>query len=306
MAKLRGAFTALVTPMKDDGEVDYDGWQMLIDFQITHGIAGLVPLGTTGETPTLTEDEELVLAEIAVAAMKTARRQTSRPLPLILGAGSNSTKDAVRYVERAQKAGADYALVVTPYYNKPSDEGIFRHFEEVNKVGLPIIVYNIAGRTGKNISTPLLARIADLPNIAGVKEASGSISQIMEVIEQIVPNHPDFTVLSGDDALMLPLVAAGGDGVISVVSNVAPSEVAEMTNAALCGDFETARKLHYRLLPFMKAAFIETNPGPIKAALAKKGLPSGALRLPLVRVTSASEKLITEAMIQSGLCVSSV
>jgi 4-hydroxy-tetrahydrodipicolinate synthase len=297
MAKVQGAFTALITPMKTDGEIDYEGWQTLIDFQISHGITGLVPLGTTGETPTLTEDEEMRLAEMALLACKSANRK----VPVILGAGSNSTKDAVRYVERAQKVGADYALVVTPYYNKPSDEGIFRHFQEVGKVGVPIIIYNIAGRTGKNISTPLLARIADLPNIAGVKEASGSITQIMEVIEQIVPRHPDFTVLSGDDALLLALVGAGGDGVISVVSNVAPSEIADLTGAALRGDFVTARKLHYRLLPFMRAAFIETNPCPIKFALAKKGLPSGALRLPLVPVTPASEKAIIKAMKQSGL-----
>jgi 4-hydroxy-tetrahydrodipicolinate synthase len=297
MTKLRGAFTALITPMKADGEVDYDGWQALLNFQIAAGITGLVPLGTTGETPTLTEDEEHQMADMAMAARKSA----GRALPIVLGAGSNCTKDAVRYVERAQRFGADYALVVTPYYNKPSDEGIFRHFEAVSKVGIPILVYNIAGRTGKNISTPLLRRIADLPNIAGVKEASGSVSQMMEVIEQIVPEHPDFTVLSGDDALTIPLIGAGGDGVISVVANLAPKEIAAMTGAALKGDFDTARKLHYRLLPFMRAAFIETNPCPIKFAMNRKGLPSGGLRLPLVPVTQASEQAIGDALRQSGL-----
>jgi 4-hydroxy-tetrahydrodipicolinate synthase len=297
MAKLRGAFTALITPMKQNGDVDYDGFSSLVDFQIKQGVDGIVPLGTTGETPTLAEDEEEELAKIAVELAK----KGPRSVPVILGAGSNSTKDAVRYVERAQRLGADYALVVTPYYNKPSDEGVYQHFKETAKVGLPVIVYNIAGRTAKNISTPLLARIAELPNIAGVKEASGSVAQMMEVIETIVPARPDFTVLSGDDALTLALIGIGGDGIISVVSNAAPAEIAAMTRAALNGDFASARKIHYKLLPFIRAAFIETNPAPVKWACAKKGFPAGALRLPLVPVTSASEKIIEDAMRQSGL-----
>ena len=208
---------------------------------------------------------------------------------------------SVRYVSRAKALGADYALVVTPYYNKPSDEGILRHFEAAACVGIPIIVYNIAGRTGKNISVPLLARIAELPNIAGVKEASGSVSQMMDVIAQVQSRHPDFSVLSGDDSLTLALTALGGDGVISVVSNLAPAEMTEMTNAALNGDMERARALHYRLLPFMKAAFVETNPCPIKYALSCKGLPSGGLRLPLVPVLPESRKIIEDAMKESGL-----
>jgi 4-hydroxy-tetrahydrodipicolinate synthase len=191
--------------MKEGGDIDHAAWERLIRFQLENGISGLAPLGTTGENPTLLDDEEIDLIKEAVALCKGKAK-------LIVGAGSNSTRDAVRYTERAAKCGADYALVVTPYYNKPSDEGIFQHFEAVAKVGLPVIVYNIAGRTGKNISTPLLSRIADIPHIAGVKEASGSITQVMEVIAEIVPRHPDFTVLSGDDALTLPLMAAGGDG----------------------------------------------------------------------------------------------
>ncbi|MDR1785274.1 MAG: 4-hydroxy-tetrahydrodipicolinate synthase [Spirochaetaceae bacterium] len=297
MTKLRGALTALITPMTDDGAVDYDGFASLVDFQIRNSISGLVPLGTTGETPTLTEDEEDRLARIAVERAAAGPRR----IPVILGAGSNCTRDAVRYVERAQKAGADYALVVTPYYNKPSDEGIYRHFKEVARPGIPVIVYNIAGRTGKNISTPLMERLADIPGIAGVKEASGSVTQIMEVIETVRPANPDFAVLSGDDALTLALVSLGGDGVISVVSNLAPAEVSAMTEAALEGDFERARGLHYRLLPFMRAAFVETNPSPIKWACGRKGLPAGGLRLPLVPVTGGSEKIIEGAMKQSGL-----
>lgn len=298
MARLRGAFTALITPMTAVGSVDYDGFRELVRFQLKSGISGLVPLGTTGETPTLTEDEEDRLAEIAIAE---CAAYTERKVPVILGAGSNSTRDAVRYVSRAKALGADYALVVTPYYNKPSDEGILRHFEAAACVGIPIIVYNIAGRTGKNISVPLLARIAELPNIAGVKEASGSVSQMMDVIAQVQSRHPDFSVLSGDDSLTLALTALGGDGVISVVSNLAPAEMTEMANAALNGDMERARALHYRLLPFMKAAFVETNPCPIKYALSCKGLPSGGLRLPLVPVLPESRKIIEDAMKESGL-----
>ena len=213
MATLRGAFTALVTPMHEDGSIDYEGYRELIRFQIKNGISGLVPLGTTGETPTLEEDEEDKLIEIAVSEAKAC---TDRKVPIILGAGSNCTKDAVRYVQRAKDMGADYALVVTPYYNKPSEEGIYRHFEAVSKVGIPIIVYNIAGRTGKNIPTSLLERIVTLPNIAGVKEASGDINQMMEVIAKIKAKNPDFSVLSGDDGLTLALAAAGGAGVLGV------------------------------------------------------------------------------------------
>ena len=298
MAKLRGAFTALITPMTADGAVDYDGFRSLIRFQLDAGITGLLPLGTTGETPTLTEAEEDALAEIAVSE---CHNYTKRMVPVILGAGSNCTRDAVRYVSRAKELGADYALVVTPYYNKPSDEGIFRHFEAVSQVGIPILVYNIAGRTGKNISTALLSRIAELPNIAGVKEASGNVSQMMEVIDKIGRKKNNFSVLSGDDSLTLALAGVGGDGVISVVSNLAPAEVTEMTMAALNGDMKKAQDLHYRLLPFMKAAFVETNPCPIKYAMSVKGLPSGGLRLPLVPVLPASEKIITAALKESGL-----
>lgn len=214
----------------------------------------------------------------------------------MLGAGSNNTRDAVRYTERAKKAGADAALVVTPYYNKPSAEGIYRHFEAVSKVGIPVLVYNIQGRTGKNIDTETLMRIADLPNIAGVKEASGNISQMMDVIAKIKPKHPGFAVLSGDDGLTLPLIAAGGDGVVSVVSNLNPKIVTEMVQAALKGDFEKARAIHYRLLPFFKAAFVDGNPTSIKYAMNVKGLPAGSVRLPLVEVTDDAKKTIEAAL----------
>ena len=301
MIRLRGAFTAMITPMKEDGSIDYDGYRKLLRFQMEEGIDGLVPLGTTGETPTLDEDEEQRIIDVVMEEVRAFEKERGVKVPVVLGAGSNNTRDAVRYTERAKKAGADAALVVTPYYNKPSSEGIFRHFEAVSRVGIPILVYNIAGRTGKNIDTPTLSRIADLPNIAGVKEASGSISQMTDVIATIKSKHPDFAVLSGDDAMTLPLLASGGDGVVSVVSNAAPALVSEMVRAALSGDYEAARKIHYRLLPFFKAAFVDGNPMSIKYAMRVKGLPSGSVRLPLVDVHDEAKKIIEEALSACGL-----
>ena len=301
MIQLRGAFTAMITPMKEDGSIDYDGYRKLLRFQMEEGIDGLVPLGTTGETPTLDEDEEQRIIDVVMEEVRAFEKERGVKVPVVLGAGSNNTRDAVRYTERAKKAGADAALVVTPYYNKPSSEGIFRHFEAVSRVGIPILVYNIAGRTGKNIDTPTLSRIADLPNIAGVKEASGSISQMTDVIATIKSKHPDFAVLSGDDAMTLPLIACGGDGVVSVVSNAAPAPVTEMVKAALSGDYDAARKIHYRLLPFFKAAFVDGNPTSIKYAMRVKGLPSGSVRLPLVDVHDEAKKIIEEALSACGL-----
>jgi len=304
MTKFHGAFTALITPMNSDGSVDYDGFRSNVKFQLEQGIDGLVPLGTTAETPTLDErpgSEEDRLIAIVNEEVSAFEKSSGRKIPVILGAGSNNTRDAVMYTERAKKAGADAALVVTPYYNKPSKEGIFRHFEAVSNVGIPIIVYNIQGRTGLNIPTDLLARIAELPNIAGVKEASGNVGQMMDVIAQIKNRNPDFAVLSGDDSLTLPLVAAGGDGVISVVSNLAPAVIAEMTQKALSGDFEAARKIHYRMMPFFKAAFVDGNPTSIKYAMNFKGLPAGAVRLPLVEVTESAKKTIQAAIAECGL-----
>ena len=302
MAKLRGAFTALITPMHADGAIDYEGFRSLLRYQLDNGITGVLPLGTTAETPTLEEvGEEDTLIDIAVEGVTAYRTKQNREIPLIIGAGSNNTAEAIRYVTRAKEKGADYALVVSPYYNKPSDEGIYRHYEAVSKIGIPIIVYNIAGRTGKNISTALLQRIAELPNIAGVKEASGDINQMMDVISTIARKKKDFCVLSGDDGLTLPLIAAGGDGVISVVSNLAPAEVTKLTMAALNGDMDTARDLHYRLMPFFKAAFCDGNPTSIKYAMNYKGLPAGGLRLPLVEANENAKKTIQAALAECGL-----
>lgn len=300
----KGAFTALITPMNSDGSVDYEGFRKNVKFQLEEGIDGLVPLGTTAETPTLDErpgQEEDKIIEIVFEEVRAFEKKSGKKIPVILGAGSNNTRDAVMYCERAKKAGADAALVVTPYYNKPSKEGIFRHFEAVSKVGIPIIVYNIAGRTGLNIPTDLLARIAELPNIAGVKEASGSVAQMMEVIGQIKCKKPDFAVLSGDDGLTLPLIAAGGDGIISVASNMIPSLMHELAEAGLKGDFAKAREIHYRLAPFFKAEFCDGNPSSIKYAMNVKGMPAGGLRLPLVEVNDAAKKQIEQAIKDCGL-----
>jgi 4-hydroxy-tetrahydrodipicolinate synthase len=211
----------------------------------------------------------------------------------------------VLYTERAKKMGADAALVVTPYYNKPNDSGLIRHFEAAAAVGLPVVVYNIASRTGRNIPTPLMEKIAAIPGIAGVKEASGDLTQMGDVISAIaIPRRGTdrpFRVLSGDDAFTLPLAALGGDGVISVISNLVPREVADLTRACLSGNFEKAREIHYRLLPLVKAAFIETNPAPIKAAMNRTGLPAGPARLPLGPVSAASEAALLKAMEELGI-----
>lgn len=300
----RGAMTALITPMNADGSVDYEGFRQNVKFQLKQGINGLVPLGTTAETPTLDETpgaEEDKIISIVMEEVRSFEKAEGKKIPIILGAGSNNTKDAVKYCERAKRVGADAALVVTPYYNKPSKEGIFRHFEAVSKVGVPIVVYNIQGRTGINIPTDVLVRIAELPNIVGVKEASGSIAKQMDVIAQIKSKKPDFAVLSGDDSLTLPLIAAGGDGLISVLSNLAPAIVTEMVTKALDGNFEEARKIHYRLLPMFKAETVDGNPTSIKYAMNCKKLPAGAVRLPLVEVNPEAKKVIESALKECNL-----
>jgi len=303
MTEFRGAFTALITPMKESGEVDYEGFRRLVQFQITEGIDGIVPLGTTGENPTLDADEEDEIIEIAV---NEASRHAGK-IKVIVGAGSNDTRHMVKYVERAKNMGADAALVVTPYYNKPNDDGMLHHFEAAANVGIPIIVYNIASRTGKNIPAPLMEKIALLKNIAGVKESSGDINQMGDIIRDIAMPRKNtagaekFYVISGDDSFTLPLISMGGDGVISVISNLLPAKVKAMTKAALEGRFEEARALHYELLPFMKAAFIETNPVPIKQALSWAGLPAGPARLPLGKMSPANEALLKKAMTDMGI-----
>ena len=300
MKELKGAITALITPMKENGEVDYDGFKRLVNFQLEQGIDGIVPLGTTGEAPTMEEAEEEKIIRISMDEAK-------GKVPVIVGTGSNDTKHMLSYTKRAKDMGADIAMVVTPYYNKPNDDGLVRHFEAAAGVGIPILVYNIASRTGRNIPTPLMDKIAAIPGIMGVKEASGDIGQMAEVLQTIAfPRRgggSPFSVLSGDDGFTLPLLALGGNGVVSVIANLVPARVKALVKAGLAGDFEEARKIHFELLPFMKAAFIETNPVPIKQAMTWAGLPGGPARLPMGRLDPKNEAPLKAAMGKIGFSV---
>ena len=298
MKEFTGAYTALITPMKENWDVDFDGFRRLINFQLEQGIDGLVPLGTTGENPTLDEDEEDKLIQIIMDEVK-------GKVPVIVGAGSNDTKHMLAYVKRAKDMGADAALVVTPYYNKPNDDGLIRHFEAAAGVGIPIIVYNIASRTGRNIPTPLMEKIAAIKGIAGVKEASGDLVQMGDVLHNIASarrgSDNPFTVLSGDDGFTFPLMALGGDGVISVISNLVPARVKALTRACFEKDFDEARKIHFELLPLIKAAFIETNPVPIKLAMTWAGLPGGPARLPMGKLDPKNEAPLKAVMQKLGI-----
>ncbi len=280
-----GAITAMVTPFRE-GEVDYKGLARNVEFQINEGISGLVPLGTTGESPTVHEDErERIIRKVVEVARKR--------VPVIVGTGTNSTEKTVRHTRQAKELGADAALIVSPYYNKPTQEGLFRHFTHVaDAVDIPIIVYNIQGRTGVNIETATLKRIAEHRNIVAVKEASGNTGQMMDVLLEI----PDMDVLSGDDNMTLPLMSLGGKGVISVVSNLLPGKVSMMARYALDGNFAAARKIHFELLPMFKAAFIETNPVPIKAAMDIAGMPAGPCRMPLSPMLPANEEKLRKVV----------
>jgi 4-hydroxy-tetrahydrodipicolinate synthase len=287
--KVSGVFTALVTPMKS-GEVDYDGLRKNIRFQIKNGVNGILPLGTTGETPTLSREEQDKIIKLAV-------EEAAGKIPVMVGTGSNSTEHTVENTRIAKELGADIALVVTPYYNKPSQEGIYLHFKTITgKVDIPLVIYNIQSRTGTNIETATLKRIAGLPHIIGVKEASCNINQMGDVINSIAKNHKNFSVMSGDDAYTLPLLSLGGDGVISVVSNLVPDLVVKMVKAGLNGDFIKARALHYQLLPVFKGAFIEGNPTSIKTAMNICGMPAGECRLPLCGMSAENEKKLKEIL----------
>jgi 4-hydroxy-tetrahydrodipicolinate synthase len=285
---IKGVYTACITPFTEEYEIDEEGFRENLQFQIASGVDGLVILGTTAESPTLSEEEQEIVLKIALEEAKGR-------LPVWVGTGSYSTKEAIKKTIKAKVMGADGALVVTPYYNKPTQEGLFRHFEAIaHSTKFPIIVYNIQGRTGQNLSTDTLKRLSYLPEIVGVKEASGNINQMIEVIETIAPARPEFSVMSGDDALTLPLMSLGGAGVISVASNLIPKEIREMVLFALKGDFHEARKLHYELMPIFRDAFIETNPTPIKFMMGKMGMKAGPVRLPLSPLLPENEQKIVK------------
>jgi len=284
----KGAITAIVTPFKEDGDLDLEVLSNLVEFQIKNKIDGIVPCGTTGESPSLNEKEHFEVVKTVISA-------ANGKVPVIAGAGSNSTKHAIDMTKKASELGADAVLHVCPYYNKPTQEGLYRHFSEIAKaVDILIIIYNIQGRTAVNMETSALARLAkEHSNIVGVKEASGNIAQMMDVISALPKN---FSVLSGDDNLTLPLMALGGKGVISVASNIIPKEMHELTQHALNGDFEKAKQMHYQLLPLFKGIFIETNPIPIKAALAMKGMIKESYRLPMCGMKAENRERLRKVL----------
>ncbi|MEE9309049.1 MAG: 4-hydroxy-tetrahydrodipicolinate synthase [Spirochaetia bacterium] len=284
-----GVFTALITPFTRDGKLDEQALRKLVDFQIDRGIDGLVPVGTTGESPTLSPEETEQVIRIVV-------EQTGGRVPVIAGTGSNCTDKAIHMTEKAKQIGATASLQVAPYYNKPTGEGFFRHFTAIaDAVDLPMVIYNIPGRTGKNIENPVMLKLAKHKNIVAVKEASGNISQMMDLIAK---KPKDFAVLSGDDNLTYPLMALGGKGVISVASNAVPDRMKDLTHTALKGDWDRARKLHYELLPLFKAIFLETNPIPIKATMAMKGFVEELYRLPMCPMSGENKKALTEVLEQ--------
>jgi len=281
---LRGCGTALVTPFKEGAAIDEGALRSFVEFQISEGIDFLVPCGTTGETPTLSDDEQSRVIEIVV---ETARGR----VPIVAGAGGNDTAHVIELAHRYETVGIDGLLSVTGYYNKPTQEGIYQHFRAVaESTSLPIIVYNVPPRTSVNVLPDTLLRLSEIQNIVGVKEASGDISQVAEIITR---SAPGFKVLSGDDSITLPLMALGGVGVIAVVANEAPRLMTAMTRACLEGDWNEARRLNAMLFPLMKANFIETSPGPVKAALAMMGKIKEVYRLPMVPVRPETrEKLL--------------
>ena len=289
MHKITGVHTALVTPFDESGLLNENVLREQIRFQLENDIDGLVVLGTTGEAPTLNKKEKETIIKIAVDE----NRKTAKPALLTVGTGSYSTSESIDNTSHAKNMGADCALIVTPYYNKPTQKGIYQHFKAIaDAVDIPIIVYNIAGRTGQNLTTETLKKLSEIKNIIGVKEASGSLNQMMDVYQSIVMEREDFCLLSGDDALTLPAMAIGAHGVISVLSNLVPQLIKKLTNYLTVGDFEAARNLHYELLPLFKAVFIETNPIPIKVAMNHFGMNAGPCRLPLSELAEENEAIL--------------
>jgi 4-hydroxy-tetrahydrodipicolinate synthase len=287
----KGSIVAIVTPFKE-GKVDEEAFRRLIEFQIEGGTSAIIPCGTTGESATLTMQEHCRVVDIAVAAV-------NKRIPVIAGTGGNSTSEAIELTAHAKKAGADATLQVTPYYNKPSQEGLYQHFRAIAKaVPLPQVLYNIPGRTGINMLPETVARIAEIPEVVAIKEASGDLGQMAEVIRL---TGDKLTLLSGDDNLTLPVLAIGGKGVISVVANIVPRDTAGMITAWERGDVQGARERFFYLLPLCKAMFYETNPVPVKTSLALMGKIDEELRLPLVPLSAANRERLKKALENYGL-----
>jgi 4-hydroxy-tetrahydrodipicolinate synthase len=291
MATFTGSITALITPFKD-GKVDDKGFQSFVDWQIAEGINGVVPCGTTGESPTLSHDEHKRVVELCVEA-------AGKRVPVIAGTGSNSTDEAIDLTQHAQKAGADAALIVLPYYNKPTPEGQYQHFKAIHdSTNLPIFIYNVPPRSAVDMSVETMARLAKLPRIVGVKDATADLARPIRTKLAI---DKDFIMLSGEDGTALPFLAQGGVGCISVTSNVAPRLTAEMHKAWRAGDLKTAMQINERLMPVNDALFCETSPGPVKFAASLLGRAAAELRLPLAPIAEASRQKVKAAMVKAGL-----
>jgi 4-hydroxy-tetrahydrodipicolinate synthase len=284
-----GAYTAIVTPFNQDGSVDYGKLRALIALQIEGGIDGIVPVGTTGESPTLDFDEHEKVIEVAIEASRGR-------LKVIAGTGANSTSEALQLTRHALKAGADGTLQVTPYYNKPNQEGLYRHFSAVADLGLPVVLYNVPGRSAREIDVATIVRLARHPKIVAVKEAAGSVDRVSQILRAC-----PITVLSGDDSLTLPMMAVGASGVISVASNIAPRAVADLVHAAQAGQWDKARALHMKYYRLFTDIFLDTNPIPIKAAMALTGLINEVYRLPLCETSDAIRQKLADCLREVGL-----
>jgi len=292
MVTLEGSFTAMVTPFSH-GTINESKLREIVQFQIENGISGLVPCGTTGESPTLSHEEHHRVIDIVIDVV-------DGRVPVIAGTGSNNTTEAISLTEHALEAGADAALLITPYYNRPSQSGLIKHYTAVaEKCDLPLIIYNCPGRTSVNTTADTIVELSSIPNIVGIKEASGNMDQICDII---VRTPDDFIVLSGDDSMTVPMISVGAQGVISVIANIAPKKMAEMTRSALDGDFNTAQKIHAELFPLMRALMkTETNPSPVKTAMNIMGMDMGQLRLPLVEPGDDGKALLEKLMRKIGL-----
>jgi len=289
---IRGCGTALVTPFSEDGTLDVDALRSLVEFQLSEGIDFLVPCGTTGEAPTLEHEEYMGVVRVVT-------QEAKGKVPVIAGAGGNNTKKVCNLVQDLQALGVQGILSVAPYYNKPTQEGLYQHFKTIaDSTDLPVILYNVPSRTSSNILPETVARLAGISNIIGIKEASGSITQQMEVLRVVPPN---FRVLSGDDAFTFPLMALGGAGVISVISNEVPRQVTNLAHLLLEGKYDEARKLNAKLLPLMQANFIETNPIPVKAALAMMGKIKEIYRLPMCAMKPENRARLEKVLAEQGL-----
>jgi 4-hydroxy-tetrahydrodipicolinate synthase len=284
-----GVYTALVTPFAEDGSVDFQKLEELVEFQIANGVDGIVPVGTTGESPTLDTDEHLKVIE--TVAMTAAGR-----VKIVAGTGANSTAEAIDLTAAAKEYGVDGTLQVTPYYNKPNDAGLIQHFSAVADLGLPVVLYNVPGRSAREIPLPVVAELAKHPNIVSVKEAAGSVQRVIDIKRLC-----DIEVVSGDDSLALPMIREGACGVISVASNIVPAEVVALIRAALAGDFDTAQRMHDQYAQVFNDLFIDTNPIPIKAAMAMKGLCLETYRLPMCSTTDENKAVLRATLETAGV-----